>query len=147
MENPIDKKPNSSQQTKPLKLNPPLTIHSPPRRSYPIPDTCPSQNLERLPIPEQRITSSEPSPKSADINVQVVDLAIEKMKQEQLKDLIETLIFRYEHKERFGAMPPQDSSTHDQVFHLGGKVGVDGGCEEPELDIELGGTATTFTQS
>ena len=35
MENPIDRKPNSSQQTKPLKLNPPLTIHSPPRRSYP----------------------------------------------------------------------------------------------------------------
>ena len=34
-------------------------------------------------------------------------------------------------------MPPQESSTHDQVFHLGGKVGVDGGCEEPELDIEL----------
>ena len=137
MENPIDRKFHSSQQTKLLKPNPPLDIHSPPRRSYPIPDPCPSQNLERIPIPEQRISSSEPSPKSPDINVQVVDLAIEKMKQEQLKDLIDTLIFRYEHKERFGAMPPQDSSTHDQVFHLGGKVGVDGGCEEPELDMEL----------
>ena len=137
MENPIEKKPKSSQQTKPLKLDPPLTIHSPPRRSYPIPDPCPSQNVERLPTPEQRIPSSEPSPKSVDINVQVVDLAIEQMKQEQLKDLIDTLIFRYEHKQRFGAMPPQDSSTHDQVFHLGGKEGVDGGCEEPELDIEL----------
>ena len=48
------------------------------------------------------------------------------------------LIIRYEHQHRLEAMPPQESSTHDQVFHLGGKVGVDGGCEEPELDIELG---------
>ena len=59
------------------------------------------------------------------------------MEQDQLKSLIDMLIFRFEHKHRLEAMPPQDSSTHDQVFHLGGKVGVDGGCEEPELDIEL----------
>ena len=92
MENPINSK-HSSQQIKPLKLNPPLTIHSPPRRSYPIPDPCSSQNLEKLPIPKQRIPSSELSPKSPDIDVKVVDLAIQKMEQEQLKDLIETLIF------------------------------------------------------
>ena len=40
-------------------------------------------------------------------------------------------------KKGLKTMPTQDSSTHDQVFHLGGKVGVDGGREEPELDIEL----------
>ena len=66
-----------------------------------------------------------------------MNLAIEKMEQDQLKSLIDMLIFCYEYKNRLEAMPPQESSTHDQVFHLGGKVGVDGGCEEPELDMEL----------
>ena len=129
MENPIERKSNSSKQAKPSKLNKPLTIHSPPRRSYPtcypIPDSCPTQDTERIPPPEQRIPSTESSPKSEDVNVQVVNLAIEKMEQEQLKSLIEMLIFRYEHRNRLEAMPPQESSTHDQVFHLGGKVGVD----------------------
>ena len=137
MENPIVRKPNSSKQVKPSKLKQPLTIHSPPKRSYPIPDSCPTQNSERIPPSDQRIPSSESSPKSEDVNVQVVNLAIEKMEQEQLKSLIDMLIFCYEYKNRLEAMPPQESSTHDQVFHLGGKVGVDGGCEEPELDIEL----------
>ena len=101
MENPIDRKFHSSQPTKLLKPNPPLDIHSPPRRSYPILDPGPSQDLERPPLSEQKILSSESSPRSEDIDVQLVDLAIDKLKQEQLKDLIETLIFRYEHKERF----------------------------------------------
>ena len=118
-----------------------MTIHSPPRRSYPIcysiPDSCPTQNRERIPPPEQKIPSPESSSKSEDVDVQVVSLAIEKLEQEQLKSLIDMLIIRYEHRNRLEAMPPQEGSAQDQVFHLGGKVGVEGGCEEPELDIEL----------
>ena len=134
MDNPLGKKQNPSQQAKPSKLNKPVPIHSPPRRSYP---TC-YPNPEYPNGVEQNITPSEPSAKSEDLNVQVVNLAIEKMEQEQLKSLIDMLIICYEHQHRLEAMPPQEGSNHDQVFHLGGKVGVDGGCEEPELDIELG---------
>ena len=148
MENPIERKPHSSKQVKPSKLTKPLAIHSPPKRPHPtcynLLDSCPTQDDNRFPPPEQRISppeqrtpSSESSSKSEDVNVQVVNLAIEKMEQDQLKSLIDILIFKYEHKNRFEAMPPQESSTHDQVFHLGGKVGVAGGCEEPGLDIEL----------
>ena len=97
MENPIDRKSNPSKQAKPSKLNKPLVIHSPPRRSYPtcytIPDSCPTQDTERIPPPEQRIPSAESSPKSPDVNVHVVNLAIEKMEQEQLKSLIDMMIF------------------------------------------------------
>ena len=136
MSNPIEGTQDSSKSTKPSKLNRPLPIHSPPRRSYPtcypIPDYCPTDNVE------QRDSPPESSAKSEDLNVQVVSLAIEKLKQEQLKSLIDMLITRYELQHRLEAMPPQESSNHDQVFHLGGQVGVDGGCEEPGLEIELG---------
>ena len=125
MENPIDRKSDSTKQVKPPKLNKPLVIHSPPKRTYStIPDI-------------QKIPPSESRSNSPDVNVQIVDLAIEKMEQEQLKSLIDLMICRYEYRNRLEAMPPQESSTHDQVFHLGGQVGVDGGCEEPELDSEL----------
>ena len=138
-ENPIEGKAIPSKPAKLLKPSQPLTIHSPPRRSYPIcypnPNSCPPKDIERIPPPpEQKIQSSS---EVKDIDVQVVNLAIENMEQDQLKSLIEMLILRYEHNNRLEAMPSQESSTHDQVFHLGGKVGVDGGCEEPELDIEL----------
>ena len=136
MDNPIEGKQDSSKQAKPSKLNRLLPIHSPPRRSYPtcypVPDYCPTDDVE------QRISPTEPSAKSEDLNVQVVSLAIEKLKQELLKSLIDMLIIRYEQQHGLEAMPPQESSNHDQVFHLGGKVGVDRGCEEPGLEIELG---------
>ena len=124
MENPLNRKSKSTKPVKPSKLSKPLVINSPPRTTYStIPDPCPVQNKERIPSPELRSNSP-------DVNVQVVDLAIEEMEQRQLKTLIDLMICRYEHRKRLEAMPPQESSTHDQV-------GVDGGCEEPELDIEL----------
>ena len=136
MDKPINRKQNSTEQSKPPRLNKPVTIHSPPRRSYPtsypIPDYYHTGNLE------QKIPPAEPSPKeSEEINVQVVSQAIDELKQEQLKSLIDTLIIQYEQRQELEAMPPPNSSNHAQVFHLGGKVGVDGGCEEPGLETEL----------
>ena len=136
MDKPINGKQNPAEQSKPPKLNKPVTIHSPPRISYPtanypIPDCY--HNGES----EQQIPPSVPSPKDSEIHVQVVSQAIEELKQEQLKSLIDTLIVQYEHRQVLEAVPPPDSSNHDQVFHLGGKVGVDGGSEEPGLETEL----------
>ena len=54
-----------------------------------------------------------------------------------MKSLIATLMIQYEQQQELEAMPPQENSNHDQVFHLGGKVGVDRSSEEPELETEL----------
>ena len=92
MENPIDRKSNSIKQVKPSKLSKPLVIHSPPRTTYStIPDSRPAQNIEKISSPELRSNSP-------DVNVHVVNLAIEKMEQEQLKTLIDLMICRYEHR-------------------------------------------------
>ena len=120
MDNPINGKQDPTRQIKPSKPSKPLPIHSPHRRSYPtcypVPDYYPTVDVEqKIPLPE------EPSPKSESINVQVVAM----------------LMIQYEQQKELEAMPPQESSNYDQVFHLGGKVGVDGGSEEPGLESEL----------
>ena len=91
MDKPINGKQDSIEQSKPPRLNKPVTIHSPPRRSYPtnypIPDYYHTDNLE------QKILPVKPSPKkSEEIHVQVVSQAIDELKQEQLK-----IIDRYPH--------------------------------------------------
>ena len=132
MDNPINREPDLTQQARPSK---PVPIHSPPRRSYPScypnPDYYPTVHSE------QRIPPTELSSKSEDINIPVLSQAIENLKGEQLKSLIATLIMQYEQQQELEAMPPQDTSKHDQVFHLRGKVGVDRSSEEPELETEL----------
>ena len=65
MDNAIERKQNPSKQAKPSKLNKPIPIHSPPRRSYPTcypnSDYCPTNGVE------QKIPPSEPSAKSEDL--------------------------------------------------------------------------------
>ena len=76
IEHPIERKLNPSKQAKPSKPNKPLTIHSPPKRSYPTcypnSNSCPTQNIERVSPPEQRLPSSS---ETKDLDVQVVNLA------------------------------------------------------------------------
>ena len=82
MDNPINGKQDLTQQAKPSK---PVTIHSPPRRSYPPyypnPDYYPTDHSE------QTMAPAELSSKSEDINIQVLSQAIENLKGETIEIL------------------------------------------------------------
>ena len=135
IDNPINGNRDQVRQTKPSKPSKPLPIHTPPRRlypsCYPTTDYYPTVDVEQKIQPLQ-----EPSPKS-EINIQVVSQAIENLKVEDLKSLIAMLMIQYEQQKELEDMPAEKSSNHDQVFHLGGKVGEDRGSEEPGLESEL----------
>ena len=133
IDNPINGNQDPPRPIPTSKPTPPLTIHSPPRRSY---TTCyPNPNYYPTDVMEQQTQPFEkPSP---DINVQVVSQAIEKLKGEDLKSLIAMLMIQYEQQKELEVMPPKEGSDHDQDFHLGGKVGVDRGSEGPGLETDL----------
>ena len=118
-------------------VKPPPNIHSPPRRFYPpVPEQYyPDYRSNLRTEPPQLKTSDTPSPKSEDINIPIVNQAIQRLSSNGLKSLITMLMIQFKEKQKLEDVPPETGS--DQVFCLGGKVGVDGGCEEPGLDSDL----------
>ena len=113
----------ASNPIRKTQAKPPPTIHSPPRRLYPpvpeqyYPDYRPVLRTE----PPQLKPSDTPSPKSEDINIPIVNQAIQRLSSSGLKSLITMLMIQFKEKQKLEDVPPETGS--DQVFCLGGKVG------------------------